>query len=478
MAVVASIATAAAVTVGAAARAQDAPSGWTQFQGGPGHPGTLAEGPPPPYRERWRLVASDLDDRALSGAIVLDGIVYTVGDRAVYAVDLERGEVEWELPRAGGPLSVPAVVPGRGEDPAVLLYLEGPAGTDGEEDGASPSPGEPDGSPSPEAADSASDLVAVELGERTELWRVALAGPSRTGVTVEGGVAFVGDEAGTVHAVSVSGGEVLWSEEVAAPVDVPLAAAGGLVVAVGRDSDEVTVVVDAFDRDGGGRRWQLAPQATSTAISAAAAQDGRVVVGLTDRFVTALDARGDHAWAHLALSSFSPASAPALDGGTVTIADLTGGVYRLDADDGGRVWGYQLNELIRRSSPVVSGGAVLVGLNDGRLVAIDGGSGRLVWENAPSQGLVGTIALSTDVVVAVKGGRDAGLIAFEHDPDGELVDVPSPTELDPGTTIARAGAAVAIALVVVLVPGYLARRRFGEAFEEEPEDAGELEGDA
>jgi hypothetical protein len=93
-----------------------------------------------------------------------------------------------------------------------------------------------------------------------------------------------------------------------------------------------------------------------------------------------------------------------------------------------------------------------------------------VWQSAASPGLIGTIALSPEAVVAVKGGAEGGLIAFEHDPNGRLVDVPSPTELDGGTTLARIGAAAAIALAILLVPGMLLRRRFGDAFAAETED--------
>ena len=119
--------------------------------------------------------------------------------------------------------------------------------------------------------------------------------------------------------------------------------------------------------------------------------------------------------------------------------------------------------MVLRSSPVVSGDSVLIGLGDGRLVAIDVASGHLVWESASSPGLVGTIALASDAVIAVKGGRDAGLIAFEHDPEGTLIDVPSPTQLDAGTTLTRWALAAVIVFAVAFVPGLWAKRRFGAA---------------
>ena len=159
------------------------------------------------------------------------------------------------------------------------------------------------------------------------------------------------------------------------------------------------------------------------------------------------------------LSLFSPATSLAFDDESVFAADIAGGLYRLDVADGGRRWSFHLNEVVLRSSPVVSGSSLLLGLSDGRLVALDVASGHLVWESAASAGLVGTIALSSDSVIAVKGGRDAGLIAFEHDPQGRLVDVPSPTQLDAGTTLTRWALAAVIVFAVAFLPGIWATRR-------------------
>jgi hypothetical protein len=87
--------------------------------------------------------------------------------------------------------------------------------------------------------------------------------------------------------------------------------------------------------------------------------------------------------------------------------------------------------------------------------------------------LVGTIALSSDAVIAVKGGRDAGLIAFEHDPGGALVDIPSPTQLDGGTTLTRWALAAVIVFAVAFLPGIWATRRFGVVADDEVSDSGE-----
>jgi outer membrane protein assembly factor BamB len=463
-----------------AAIAQEAPT-WSQFQGGPGHAGVLVDGPQPPYRVRWTLPAPA--GEALSGAVLAGDLAFSVGAEAVYGIDVASGTVEWQVARDGGPLSVPAI--GAGPGGRILVYLEGPPDDAGGTTDGSPSPsasGTPGGSTPGTAATPAptgpveqgggSTLVAISLADQSEVWRTPLGEISHTGVTIDGTNAFVGDRAGTVYAVSLETGAISWSEEMDGRVDSAVAVSDGRVVALARNTDTAQVVVAAFDEATGERSWPaLAIQANSTAGTAASAGGGSLFIGSADRRVRALEAAdGTERWATLVLSLFSPATALAFDDQSVFAADIAGGLYRLDAADGGRAWSYQLNEVVLRSSPVVSGDSVLLGLGDGRLVAIDVASGYLVWESEASPGLVGTIALASDAVIAVKGGRDAGLIAFEHDPEGTLIDVPSPTQLDARVTLTRWALAAVIVFAVAFVPGLWAKRRFGVAAQGEAGD--------
>ncbi|HEU5226142.1 MAG TPA: PQQ-binding-like beta-propeller repeat protein [Actinomycetota bacterium] len=477
LAAAAAVATAPLVLLSGAAVAQEAPT-WSQFQGGPGHPGVLADGPEPPYRVRWTLPAPKGD--ALSGVVVAGDLAVSVGNEAVYGIDVASGTIEWRVPRHGGPLSIPAI--GAGVGGRILVFLDGPGPSDagGASEGSPSQSAEPSGSPSttgpspsptgPDEQPDVSTLVAVSLADRTELWRTSLGATSRSGVTIEGANAFVGDQSGTVYAVSLESGTITWSEEMDGRVDSGVAVADGQVIAVARNTDTAQVVVAAFDESTGERSWPAqAIQANSTAGTAPSAGDGSLFIGSADRRVRALDTEnGTERWATLALSLFSPATSLAFDDDDVFAADIAGGLYRLDAAGGGRRWSYQLNEVVLRSSPVVSGSSVLLGLGDGRLVAVDVASGHLVWESAPSAGLIGTIALSSEAVIAVKGGRDAGLIAFEHDPQGALVDVPSPTQLQGGTTLTRWALAAVIVFAVAFVPGIWATRRFSGVADDEP----------
>lgn len=448
-------------TATAAGAQSRAPVEWSQYQGGSGRPGEAmsGRGPAPPYRVRWAVSAPD--GTSLSGAVIAEGTAITIGREAVYGVDLDTGEVVWEVTRRGGPLSVPAI--GEAAGARILVYLEGP-----EERVEAPSP-TPTPSPSPAGGgdQEQSALVALDLADRSERWRVALGAVARGGVTIDSDTAYVGDQAGVVHAIALDDGSERWTSQVGGLADIPIAVGAGRVYVISRDVDEGRVLITALGVEDGERSWRVSPQVGSTAAAAPALVAGGVVIGTADRFVRMLGAEdGEERWSSLALSLFSPVSSPAAGADDVLIADLGGGLYRLAVDDGARRWGFQFNELILRSSPVRSGGVAVVGLNDGRLAAVDLETGRLVWQGGPTPGLVGTIAVSADVLVAVKGGLEAGLIAFEHDPGGERVDEPSPTELALGTTLARAGLAALAVLAVVFVPAMLARRRFGDAFGE------------
>jgi len=124
-------------------------------------------------------------------------------------------------------------------------------------------------------------------------------------------------------------------------------------------------------------------------------------------------------------------SAPVVAGDGVYALDYRGQLYRFDSATGTRDWDFALNQLVLRSGPVVIGDHVVFGTTSGDLAALETGSGDLVWRAGTTGGQLRSIAVTPDRLVAVRGGGRAGLIAFDSDPGGALVRVPSPTVLDP-----------------------------------------------
>lgn len=455
---------------------------WSQFQGGPAHLGTAASAPLPPYREAWRF---ESDAGAVSGPVVVGDTAIAVGEHAVLAISLETGELAWQIARSGGPLSMPAV--GTAGNGQVLVYLDGPPGDASASGSASPSSSasstvSPSASPtaSPSASPTAatgdttaevSELVAVDLADRSERWRIPLQDVSRSGVTIEGDRAYVVDDGGHVSAVELATGAVAWTAQALGRVDAPPAVADGAVYVVSRDAEQQKSEVLSLDAETGERRWSFTPPAGAVAVSAASVADGTVVFGAADRLVRGLvTTDGAVRWDALSLTLFSPASSPAFGPNGVAIADASAGIYRIDPKDGSREWDHQMNDLVVRSSPVFVEGYVLLGLNDGRLVAFDADGGDLVSETSTSTGLVGQLALTPSLVVASKGGSRPGLVAFEHDPQGALVRIPSPTIPDVGRLLGAFAVAFLIVGAGVLVPFRLLRDRFAPAFTREDVD--------
>jgi outer membrane protein assembly factor BamB len=441
---------------------------WPQFQGGASHPGT-AEGPPPPYRQSWAFPVAPVGQQGASAPVVAADEAIVVGPAAVYGIDLSTGQERWTLARARGPSTTPAVATVKGT--AVLLFTEGSSSSD-------------------------TKLRAVELADRKPAWAspFALGEQSHSGVTVAGSTAFVGDDAGHVFAVDLATGKERWSVLLNDGVQGPLTVANGTLYTVpqGRlaigaaatptvtptsspspspspsgqvigEANRVSLV--ALSTSSGDPSWVVPlPVGTFfTSLPVAAGESIYVAVSdgaLNGELIAVKAVDGAERWVHRGVGPVWQTSSPTAAGGAVYVADGRGGLWKFDPANGRRLFDFQFNEFIRRSSPVVVGGAAVVGLGDGRLVAVDATSGREVWESGSGPGLVGGIAVGGDLVLAATGGLRGGVVAFEPDPQGELIDVTSPSVADPPRLVGNFVIAMVVMMVLLVAPlGYASRRK-------------------
>ncbi len=453
---------------------------WPQFQGGASHPGT-AEGPLPPYRQSWSFPVEPVGQQGASAPVVAADEAVVVGPAAVYGIDLSTGRERWTIARAEGPSTSPALATVKGT--AVLLFTEGSSSSDAK-------------------------LRAVELADRKPAWPspFALGEQSHTGVTVAGGMAFVGDDAGHVFAVDLATGTERWSVLLNDGGQGPLTVANGTVYTVpqGRlaigaaatptvtpapspspspfghvigEPNRVSLI--ALSASSGDPAWVVPLPVGTFFTSMPVAAGGSVYVAVSDsalngELIAVKAADGTVRWVHRGVGPVWQTSSPTAAGGAVYVADGRGGLWKFDPANGRRLFDFQFNEFIRRSSPVVVGGAsVLAGLGDGRLVAVDASSGHEVWESGRGQGLVGGIAVTGDLVLAAMGGLRGGVVAYEQDPQGDLIDVTSPSVADPVRLLANFAIALVVMMVLLAVPfGYLSRQTEAPDFGE-PEGSGD-----
>jgi outer membrane protein assembly factor BamB len=409
------------------ARAQDA-AGWPQFQRDAAHTGTVGEGPEPPYRQIWRY-DDPLGSAGLSNPVILGDLVVAVGSTLLYGLDLATGEVEVELDRLEGPLATPVAVEADGR--RIGVFTAG-GGND-------------------------ASVAAVDLDGGDRIWTAPIETDSRTGVTLEGDRVFVGDRSGRVYALDLATGRELWEHRDSGDIDAPLVVADGLVLAIVADRSETETRLVAIDVETGRPQWTASPGRLGVVGSGPTVIGGRVLAVFPDRVVRAYNlADGELLWTS-PLRGFVPAvSSGAAVNGDLLIADLAdsaapGALYRLDGDSGDRLWDFQFDSIVLRGSPVGVGDAAVLGLGEGELVAVDLASGRLIWRHATGDGELGGIAVGPDTLVVKKGGREGGLVAFAHDPEGELVSEVSPTELDLAEMLSNLG----LGLLVVLAGAYV-----------------------
>jgi outer membrane protein assembly factor BamB len=415
--------------------AQTDEGAWSQFQGDASHAGARTDAPAPPYSPTWSVRPEAASGQRLSAPVTGGGAIVVTSSTAVFAFEASTGAQRWTLERDGAPVSPAVTTIG---DTRAVVYTDG------------------------RTADTAI-VDAVDLEDGTSLWDAppALEDESRTGVSVDDTQAYVADESGNVYAVGLADGSLEWTAPTAGNLAGPLAVGDGVVVAVTAASDNTrSASVVALDAATGDQRWSVTPNATATFGSLASIADGTVVVAFPDGSVVGLSADdGSEISRERIPALVSPFVSPALTGDSVVVADSNGTVH-LVTPGGDPSWVFAFNEPVLRSSPVVAGDVAVVGFEDGSIGAVALDTGHMVFRSAPGPAPVSGMALTSDAVVVTRSGSGRPeLVAFGTNPQGSLVDEPSPTVPVAADLAVGFGLAIATAAVIYVPGRLLARRR-------------------
>jgi outer membrane protein assembly factor BamB len=386
-------------------------------------------------KQSWRALPSG--DAAAASVAVVPGLAVALARTRVMGLDPATGRLLWTVDRLAGPLAMPAIDPTVGPNGLVVF-------TEGSEAGKSA-------------------LVGMDLSTRARLWTLPLGDLARASPTIAGGRVYVGSRDTNVYAADAATGELVWKTRTLGSVIGTPAVAGDRVYVVSENETTGDVRLASLDVSTGRSRWSFVQPRAALGPSSPTVAEGVVFMGFGDLIVRAFDAEiGTLLWTRLIRGSFSYLTAPAATGGSVYVLDTVGGVYRLEARTGRRVWDYQFPADVTWSSPVLADGFVYVGMDDGIVAAIDDATGHLVWQ-ARVAGQIGALAPAGELLLAPVASGRGGLAAFAHDPGGTLLDVHSPTELD--VTEALANYAGAFLIMTALILGlfrFVLRPRRGE----------------
>ncbi|MEU3313905.1 serine/threonine-protein kinase [Streptomyces sp. NPDC006662] len=202
---------------------------------------------------------------------------------------------------------------------------------------------------------------------------------------VTGGVVYVGDGNGVLHAIDAKSGDRKWASQIGnSLVSRPSFAAGKLYVA---GTDGRLYVVDAAT---GATQWTYA---TGGAIytSTPAVHKGVVYVGSRDRRLHAIDAMsGAKKWTYLVPGSIDPSTPAVVDDVVVITGGMPGtGVHAVDVTSGSARWVYRTDEWQQiDAAPAAVDGVVYVGDGEGRFLAIDVAGGTKKWDISVGEGVL------------------------------------------------------------------------------------------
>ncbi|WP_435115176.1 PQQ-binding-like beta-propeller repeat protein [Halolamina sp. C58] len=197
--------------------------------------------------------------------------------------------------------------------------------------------------------------------------------------TVDGGVAYVPDWSGTVHALWVADGSVLWSQQIedttqrGSTTFTTPAAVDGETLYVGSNSGATGIV--ALDIDDGGERWR----AETEPVTAGPVVHGDLLVVQSYGLVIAYGTDGEQRWVF-----------NVLDSGNRPIAVDDEHVYATGREtlyaithDGEESWRYERDG--RVGAPTVVGDSVLL-TGEGRITALSAATGGERWSVTPGGG--------------------------------------------------------------------------------------------
>ncbi len=238
------------------------------------------------------------------------------------------------------------------------------------------------------------ELVDISAEIRLDrLWSVDVGngqGDNYTEITpaIAGRVIFAASENGTVLAVNLDSGDVLWRNRLDERlITGGVGAGGGLVIVGSRDAEVI-----ALDQSTGETVW--IGQVTSEVVAQPIANEDIVVVQTVDDKVTALDnVSGEQRWIYestqppLTLRGTSrPVFTPA---DTVVAGFSNGTLVSVSADEGVWRWEervavpegrYDIDRVIDIDGDLVlDGNRIFASSYQGNLIALDVATGRIVW---------------------------------------------------------------------------------------------------
>ncbi len=277
------------------------------------------------------------EDEVRSSPVVHQGALYVgAHDNNLYALNISDGKFRWKFPTDHRIVSSPAIA----EAENLVLF--------GSMDHL---------------------LYAIDTRVGKQVWTVRTSAPVLSSPSVAHGHVFFGSDDGNLYAVRLATGRVQWSWAGGMPIRSRALVTGELIV-VGQEAGDV----NGLDLSGK-VVWRF--KAKRAVSSSPIEHDGLVFFGSLDWQVYALDiTRGWKVWEFR--TGKPVVSSPAYGDDKIFIGSVDGNLYAIDASSGKERWHFETEGQVT-SSPAYENGVVYFGGVDGKVYSLEAKTGQLRW---------------------------------------------------------------------------------------------------
>lgn len=221
-----------------------------------------------------------------------------------------------------------------------------------------------------------SKMVAVELP--SEAWSFSAGKPVKGGAAIGAGKVYVGDDAGTVHALRLDSGREEWSFKTEGPVEATPLLLGGLVLVGSGDGK-----LYALDAATGAKRWEYETgDKIMGGANTAKSPDGKadwVFVGSYDALLHCVDAATGKAVWTLSTDNYINGTPALLPGGELIFGGCDAQLRVVSGADGKQLREIEAEAYIASSVAVASDGGAYVGHYGNLVLGLNAKEAKVEW---------------------------------------------------------------------------------------------------
>lgn len=254
------------------------------------------------------------------------------------------------------------------------------------------------------AGNNAGDVEAISTTTGSLVWKATTGGAvdSSPAIDPSAGLVVVGSDDDNVYAFNSTTGATVWKTATKGAVDSSPAIVNG-VVYVGSSDGKLYALKEST----GAVLWTAAMSAQVTASPAVDSAQGEVVasnsVGDTTAFATGGSTPGKVLWTHKAGGA---AGTPLISGGLVYVGAADGNEYALSVTSGAVRWTAAIGGT--PASAATLHNVLYVGSSNGTLEALDGATGKVAWKDNAAAGVTGVAVTNGILFIECANGTVAG----------------------------------------------------------------------